>query len=183
MPLAQILPALTNRIVKYSFLVSLAFVCCSFLTDNKELSIGSQAPDFSAKLYNGKDFKLSSLRGSYTLVQFWASWDLPSLKLHNSFIKTYQKYKDAKFSNGKKFNIVMVSIDQKPETYQIAIARENLPWPYLVCDFDGWGSKIINTYQVENIPCNFLINPNGVIVSKNLFDDNLELELKKYLNK
>lgn len=169
--------------MKYFIALCLLIGLSSFLSQKNELKIGDSAPEIDAVLHNKTAFKLSSLKGSYILLHFWASWDLPSLKQHNSFIKTYQKYKDAKFANGKKFNIVMVSIDQKPETYNTAIARENLPWPYLICDYDGWGSKIIKTYKVENIPCNYLINPNGMIISQNIFDENLELELKKYLNK
>jgi thiol-disulfide isomerase/thioredoxin len=145
MPLALTLPALINRGIKYGFTLSLALLFSSFLVDNNELKIGSQAPNFSAKLYNNKDFKLSSLKGSYTLVQFWASWDLPSLKSHAKLIKTYNEFRDYKFIDGKKFNIVAISLDQKMETYNTAIARENLPRDYLICDFKGWESPLIDT--------------------------------------
>ena len=180
MPLAQILPALINRGIKYGFTLSLALLFCSFLVDNKELKIGSQAPDFSAKLYNNRDFKLSSLKGSYTLVQFWASWDLPSLKSHVKLVKTYNQFRDYKFVSGKKFNVVEISIDQKPETYKIAIARENVPWNYLICDFKGWDSPLIDSFKIENIPANFLLDPNGKIIAKNIFNDEVENELSKY---
>jgi peroxiredoxin len=183
MPLALILPALINRGIKYGFTLSLALLFCSFLVDNKELKIGSQAPDFSAKLYNNRDFKLSSLKGSYTLVQFWASWDLPSLKSHVKLVKTYNQFRDYKFVNGKKFNVVEISIDQKPETYKIAIARENVPWNYLICDFKGWDSPLIDTFNIENIPANFLLDPSGTIIAKNIFNDDLENELKKNTKK
>lgn len=180
MPLALILHALINRGIKYSFTLSLALLFCSFLVDNKELKIGSQAPDFSAKLYNNRDFKLSSLKGSYTLVQFWASWDLPSLKSHAKLIKTYNEFRDYKFIDGKKFNIVAISLDQKMETYNTAIARENLPRDYLICDFKGWESPLIDTFRIENIPANFLLDPKGTIIAKNIFNNDLENELNKY---
>ncbi len=180
MPLAQILPALINRGIKYGFTLSLALLFSSFLVDNKELKTGSQAPDFSVKLYNNRDFKLSSLKGSYTLVQFWASWDLPSLKSHVKLVKTYNEFKDYKFVNGKKFNVVEISIDQKLETYKIAIARENFPWNYLICDFKGWDSPLIDSFKIENIPANFLLDPKGTIIAKNIFDDDVENELNKY---
>jgi len=116
MPLAQILPALISRGIKYGFTLSLVLLFCGFLVDNKELSIGSQAPDFSAKLYNNRDFKLSSLKGSYTLVQFWASWDIPSLKSHLKLVKTYNQFRDYKFVNGKNSMWLKLALtkNQKP---------------------------------------------------------------------
>jgi peroxiredoxin len=179
MPLVLILLVLINKRIKYGFIISMALLF-GFLADNKELAIGSQAPDFSVKLYNNKDFKLSSLKGSYTLVQFWASWDLPSLKSHAKLIKTYNQFKDFKFIDGKKFNIVAISIDQKAETYKTAIARENLPDNYLICDFKGWNSPIIDTFKIEHIPANFLLDPKGIIIAKNIFNDEIEVELDKY---
>ena len=85
--------------------------------------------------------------------------------------------------NGKKFNVVEISIDQKPETYKIAIARENVPWNYLICDFKGWDSPLIDTFNIENIPANFLLDPSGKIIAKNIFNDEVENELQKNTKK
>lgn len=182
MPLALILPALIKHRITYFILVCFAFISFNFLIDN-EPKIGNQCPDFSGKLYNGKDFKISNLKGSYTLVQFWASWDLPSLTNNVDLTTAYLKYKDTKFIDGKKFNIVSISIDQKPETYHVVMAREVYPWPYFICDFNGWKSSLIDSFHVELIPTNYLLNPKGQIIAKNLYNDNLEIELQKYLNK
>jgi hypothetical protein len=182
MPLALILHALIKQRISYFIILGFAFISFNFLIDN-EPKIGNQCPDFSGKLYDGKDFKISSLKGSYTLIQFWASWDLPSLTNNMDLTATYLKYKDTKFIDGKKFNIVSISIDQKSETYHVVIKREAYPWPYFICDFKGWKSSLIDSFHVELIPTNYLLNPKGVIIAKNLYNNNLETELKKYLNK
>jgi len=182
MPLVLILLALIKHRFTYFILLGFAFISFNFLIDN-EPKIGNQCPDFSGKLYNNKDFNIKQLKGSYTLIQFWASWDLPSLTNNLDLTTTYLKYKDNKFIDGKKFSIVSISIDQKQETYHIVMAREAYPWPYFICDFNGWKSTLIDSFHVELIPTNFLLNPKGEIIAKNLFKDDLETELKRYLNK
>jgi len=166
----------------YFILLGFAFISFNFLIDN-EPKIGNQCPDFSGKLYNNRDFNIKQLKGSYTLIQFWASWDLPSLTNNLDLTTTYLKHKDNKFIDGKKFNIVSISIDQKQETYHVVMARETYPWPYFICDFNGWKSSLIDSFHVELIPTNFLLNPKGEIIAKNLYKDDLETELKRYLNK
>lgn len=182
MPLALTLPELIKKGITYGIILGFAIISFNFLID-KEPKIGSQCPNFSSKLYNNKDFNISQLKGSYTLIQFWASWDFPSLTNNLDLTSTYLKFKDMKFIDGKKFNIVSISIDQKPETYQVVMAREMYPWPYFICDFNGWKSSLIDSFHVELIPTNYLLNPKGEIIAKNLYKDHLEIELKKYLNK
>lgn len=182
MPLVLTLPELIKNKITYGIAIGFAIISFNFLID-KTPKIGSQCPDFSGKLYNNRDFNIKQLKGSYTLIQFWASWDLPSLTNNLDLTTTYLKYKDNKFIDGKKFNIVSISIDQKQETYHVVMAREVYPWPYFICDFNGWKSSLIDSFHVELIPTNFLLNPNGEIIAKNLYKDDLETELKKYLNK
>jgi len=183
MPLVLILLALTKHLIKYCVFLLLFLFNSSFVMEETELKIGDKIPFFETKLINNKDFKISSLLGSYTLIQFWASWDLPSLKIQSELIKTYGKFKDIKFTDGKKFNVVSISIDQKEETFITTLKRELYPWQYHICDYNGWNSPLIDSFNIENIPSNFLINPKGVIIAKNLFYEDLDKDLVKYLNK
>lgn len=183
MPLVLILLALTKHVIKYCIFLILFILNSSFISEETELKIGDKIPFFETKLINNKDFKITSLLGSYTLIQFWASWDLPSLKIQSELIKTYGKFKDTKFTDGKKFNVVSISIDQKEETLITTLKRELYPWQYHICDYNGWNSPLIDSFNIENIPTNFLINPKGVIIAKNLYYDNIETELSKYFKR
>ncbi|MES2653995.1 MAG: TlpA disulfide reductase family protein [Bacteroidota bacterium] len=166
----------------YGFISCFCFINCSFqVAPTPSLAIGSAAPDFTTKLDNNKSFTLSSLKGSITLLEFWASWDIPSRKNHLELISIYNKYKDKKFAAAKKFHVVSISIDQKPEVYKVAIVREALPWSYHTCDFNGWYGTVVNLYKVEHIPNNFLLDAQGNIIAKNIFYGDVEVQLQKLL--
>ena len=173
-----ILPELIKSIFKYVLITCFCLINCSFQTI-PNLAVGSQAPDFTIEQDNNNKLTLSSLKGAIVLVEFWASWDLPSRKNHLELVRVYQKYKDKKFVNAKKFHVVSISIDQKPELYRTAIARENLPWQTHACDFNGWYGNIVTQYKVSNIPANFLLDAQGKIIATNLFYGDIEDALVK----
>jgi thiol-disulfide isomerase/thioredoxin len=123
----------------------------------------------------GKPVSLASYKGRYVLLDFWASWCGPCRASFPELINTYNKYKD------KKFQILGVSLDDKKELWLKAIETDKLPWDQ-VSDLKGASSEVAKLYNVTQIPQNLLIDPNGVIVGRNLVGKSLEdklLELYK----
>lgn len=140
-------------------------------------AIGAMAPDFTQSDANGTPVKLSSLRGKYVLVDFWASWCRPCREENPNVVRIFNKYKE------KNFTILGVSLDKQSgrADWLAAIKNDGLNWTQ-VSDLQFWGNQAAVTYAVSSIPSNFLIDPKGVIVAKNLFGSDLDAELAKLLN-
>ncbi|HEX8021379.1 TlpA disulfide reductase family protein [Mucilaginibacter sp.] len=146
-------------------------------TEPQSVEIGSPAPDF--KLKNTKDevVSLSSLKGKYVLIDFWASWCVPCRNENPNVVKAYEKYK------AKNFTILGVSLDggtNGKEKWMAAIAKDGLQWEQ-VSDLQGWQSPTALQYKVTEIPANFLIDPTGKIIARNLHGAELEQKLQSLL--
>lgn len=144
----------------------------------KELAIGDKAPELSFKTPEGKTLALSSFKGDLVLIDFWASWCGPCRRENPTVVKAYNEYKDAKFTEGKKFVIYSVSLDKNMEAWKGAIAADKLVWTSHVSDLGGWQSKPAEIYNVHSIPSNYLINGKGVIIAKDLRGEELIEKLK-----
>lgn len=147
------------------------------------INIGDTAPEIELKDPNGKTYKLSSLRGKYVLIDFWASWCGPCRRENPNVVSAYKKYSKAKFKEGKGFEIFSVSLDNNADKWQAAIKKDGLSWKYHVSDLRGWSSSAAAKYRVNSIPQSFLIDPEGKIIAKNLRGMKLHLELDKYVKK
>lgn len=141
--------------------------------------VGNLAPDIELNDPNGKIIKLSSLRGKIVLLDFWASWCGPCRFENPNVVKAYEKFKDAKFKEGKGFTIYNVSLDQNKQAWINAIEKDKLTWEYHVSDLKGWASSAAALYGVQSIPANYLIDSKGVIIAKNLRGPLLEQEIAK----
>lgn len=140
------------------------------LDDKKAGSIGSQAIEFSQSDAEGKQVSLNSYRGKYVLVDFWASWCRPCREENPNVVKTYNKFKD------KNFTVLGVSLDNNRQPWLKAIKADNLAWTQ-VSDLKGWNNEAAAKYKVQSIPQNFLIDPSGKIVAKDLRGEELEITL------
>jgi len=133
---------------------------------------GKPAPDFEELLTDRKtNLKLSDLKGTYVLIDFWASWCGPCRKENPNVVKTYNKYKDDGFT------IVSVSLDTDKQKWLGAIQADGLIWPNHVSDLGGWNSKVSRKYNVSSIPFTVLIDKEGNIVQTNLRGPDLENKL------
>ncbi len=129
-------------------------------------SVGSVAPDFSQTDPEGNEVKLSDLRGKWVLIDFWASWCAPCRGENPNVVAVYNEFKDLGFT------ILGVSLDSNKDAWLKAIEDDQLHWTQ-VSDLQGWGNAVAEVYAIRNIPANFLLDPQGVIIAKNLRGDKL----------
>ena len=139
---------------------------------NNIVGIGVIAPDIILLDPKGDTIALSSLRGKYVLLDFWASWCRPCRIENPHLVSNYKKY------NEKGFEIYQVSLDKKKESWISAIESDKLTWIH-VSDLQYWNSFAAKLYQVQAIPANFLLDKNGKIIAKNLRGDVLEAKLSE----
>ena len=125
----------------------------------KSVSFGSVAPEIILSDTAGKDIALSSLRGKYVLLDFWAGWCGPCRMENPNILKNYLKYKD------KGFEVYQVSLDRSRSDWVNAIKKDNLIW-YNVSDLKYFQSEAASIYNIDRIPKGFLLDPNGVIIAK-----------------
>ncbi len=139
------------------------------------IAMGSEVPDIALADTSGKILSLSSLRGKYVLIDFWASWCGPCRIENPNVVKAYQMYKD------KGFTIFSVSLDQDITRWKKAILADKLSWPYHVSELKGWGSKVCQDFNIYSIPNNYFIDPQGKVIATGLRGDGLLKTLEQYV--
>lgn len=133
-------------------------------------AVGTDAIDFTQNDVSGKPVKLSSFKGKYVLVDFWASWCKPCRAENPNVVKVYNKFKN------KNFTILSVSLDQQKAAWVKAIQADHLTWNH-VSDLQQWNNAVAQLYHIQSIPGNFLVDPNGKIIAKDLRGEDLEKKL------
>ena len=166
-----------NEYVMVSQALSKSFPNFSFLPKLNEQAgflaegqVGSVSKEMSFPNPEGDTVTLSSLKGQYVLLDFWASWCRPCRVENPNVLNLYNKYKD------KGFEIYGYSLDEDKEKWTTAIVEDNISW-IQTSDLKGWGAKGSIDYGVQAIPATFLIDPDGTIIERNLTSDELAAKL------
>jgi thiol-disulfide isomerase/thioredoxin len=139
------------------------------------LQEGTVAPEIALPNPDGDTVLLSSLRGSYVLLDFWASW-CPPCRLENpNLVKLYGKYHD------KGFEIYQVSLDKSRDAWIRGIEEDELHWIH-VSDLRFWNSIVVPVYDIQGIPMSYLLDKKGRIMAQNLRGETLDQKLKEIFN-
>lgn len=139
-----------------------------------QLFVGDMAPEIELPDTEGNMFKLSSLRGQYVLLDFWAAWCRPCRMENPNVVAAYQKYKN------KGFTVLGVSLDRDKNAWLTAIQQDNLTWTH-ISDLQFWQSAAARTYNVSSIPKSFLLDKEGRIIAMDLRGPALDAKLSEIL--
>lgn len=141
----------------------------------ESVAVGKEAPDFTLMDVNGNPLTLSSYRGKYVLIDFWASWCGPCRRENPHVVELYNEF------NAKGFDILGVSLDNKKENWLKAIEDDQLVWNQ-VSDLKGWKNEVAQLYAVSSIPHTVLVDKEGKIIAKNLRGEELRAKVAELLN-
>ena len=142
--------------------------------NKSKAGVGMPAPEITMADTSGKQFSLSSLKGKYILVDFWASWCAPCRGENPNVVANYNKYKN------KNFTILGVSLDEDRIAWIKAIKKDKLTWQH-VSDLKGWSNAAVSKYGFDAIPYNVLLDPQGKIIATELREGDLGRKLAEVL--
>ena len=157
--------------VKYS---QMGMAVAQVIKNEKKNALGYVLPDFTQADTSGTPITLSSFRGKFVLIDFWASWCRPCRMENPNVVNVFQKFKD------KNFTVLGVSLDRSKPAWIEAINADGLTWTH-VSDLQFWNNAVAQQFQIQSIPANYLIDPEGKVVGRDLRGPALEMKLAALL--
>ncbi len=145
-------------------------------TKMSQTEVGNTAPNFTAPNPDKKPVSLSDIKGKLILIDFWASWCKPCREESSHLVKIYKDF------NPLGLQIISVSLDQDDEKWKTAIREDQLAWNH-VSNLQSWNEPIAKLYHVKSIPATFLVDQKGIIIAKDLRQDDLYQKIKEILKK
>jgi hypothetical protein len=162
------------------FLLTLTVFGFSFNSKINQGLIHKTFPDFNFQGGVEKNIQLNQLRGTYVLINFWASWNEESRKMQLKQTPLYSKYRDQRFKQANGFEIISISIDTEISEYQLALKKDRLNWANHTCDLKGWKGNLVQEIKLKGIPANYLLDPNGIVIAENIDADSIETLLLQF---
>lgn len=145
-----------------------------YLKNLQNVSVGKKAPGITQFDLEGNPYSLQDLKGKYVLIDFWASWCPPCRAENPNLVKTYAQFK------GKNFEILGVSFDKDFNNWKKAVEDDKLTWKH-ISDLQHWNNGAATVYGIKAIPQNVLVDPNGIIIGRNLHGEALNKKLQEVL--
>jgi peroxiredoxin len=146
----------------------------SLVDEARKDPMGKVIADFEQEDVNGNKVNIKSFRGKYVLIDFWASWCGPCRGENPNVVAAFNRFKD------KNFTVLGISLDKSKGPWLEAIKKDGLTWTQL-SDLKGWGNEVSQQFGIQSIPQNYLIDPNGVVIGKNLRGAALEAKLESVI--
>ena len=167
-----------DRLVMILLIVVVGVYIGKYFYTKPQFVNGQKALDFSANTIGNQQFKLSDLRGSYVLLDFWGSWCGPCRMENPNWVAFNSRYAGKKLKKADGIHLVSVAIEQNEDNWKQAILYDGLTWPYQIMDKTSslkfFNAPISRLYKVRAIPSNYLISPQGMIIGVNVHPDEVE---------
>jgi peroxiredoxin len=135
-----------------------------------------EAPEIALPSPEGDTIRLTSTRGFFVLLDFWAAWCAPCRAENPNLVKVYNKF------HNKGFQIYQVSLDKTKEAWTKGIQDDGLEKWIHVSDVKYWNSVVVPLYKIDSIPANYLLDKEGRIIASNLRGDALQRKLAELFN-